>query len=214
MIASSFIGFLVQIGDKTGTGEGVILWSVRVWKEILVIIEGLLIPPLSKLSSDMKPLNDKEVDIVFKWLKFLRDYFYAEGEGVSLAKLQNQKYRDVVSIRLYYDWHTDTLMEECVREAVPVKKRVKSVYNQRNLGTIKERKKVKKEEKEVSNGETIMRILRMRPNTQEFIAQQLEMMATVQAEREHAQADKPQRRSQRPREAEIPEVPSLPSAAS
>jgi hypothetical protein len=60
-------------------------------------------------------------------------------------------------------------MEECVRamqqslrEAVPVKKRVKSVYNQRNLGTIKERKKVKKEEKEVSNGETIMRILRMR----------------------------------------------------
>lgn len=63
----------------------------------------------------------------------------------------------------------DTLMEECVRamqqslrEAVPVKKRVKSVYNQRNLGTIKERKKVKKEEKEVSSGETILRILRMR----------------------------------------------------
>jgi hypothetical protein len=42
---------------------------MRVWKEILVIIEGLLIPPLSKLSSDMKPLSDKEVDIVFKWLK-------------------------------------------------------------------------------------------------------------------------------------------------
>ena len=59
-------------------------------------------------------------------------------------------------------------MEECVRamqqglrEAVPVKKRVKSVYNQRNLGTIKERKK-EKQEKEVYNGETIMRILRMR----------------------------------------------------
>jgi hypothetical protein len=62
----------------------------------------------------------------------------------------------------------DTLMEECVRamqqslrEAVPVKKRVKSVYNQRNLGTIKERKK-EKQEKEVSSGEAIMRILRMR----------------------------------------------------
>ncbi|KAG1807094.1 uncharacterized protein BJ212DRAFT_1449371 [Suillus subaureus] len=194
---------------------------MRVWKEILVVIEGLLIPPLSKLSSDMKPLSDKEVDIVFKWLKFLRDYFYAEGEGIPLEKLQNQKYRDVVSIRLYYDWHTDTLMEECVRamqqslrEAVPVKKRVKSVYNQRNLGTIKERKKVKKEEKEVSNGETIMRILRMRPNTQEFITQQLEMMTTVQAERERAQVDKQQRRSQRPRQAESPEVPPLPSAAS
>ena len=41
----------------------------RVWKEILVVIEGLLIPPLSEVVSDMKPLSDKEVDIVFKWLK-------------------------------------------------------------------------------------------------------------------------------------------------
>lgn len=43
----------------------------RVWKEILTIIEGLLIPPLSDVSSDMKPLSDKEVDIVFKWLKVI-----------------------------------------------------------------------------------------------------------------------------------------------
>jgi hypothetical protein len=42
---------------------------MRVWKEILTTIEGLLIPPLSETSSDMKPLTDKEVDIVFKWLK-------------------------------------------------------------------------------------------------------------------------------------------------
>jgi len=79
----------------------------RVWKEILAVLEGLLIPPLSDMTSDMKPLSDKEVDIVFKWLKFLRDYFFAGGEGpVPLELLQNQKYRDVVSIRLYYDWHT------------------------------------------------------------------------------------------------------------
>jgi hypothetical protein len=40
-------------------------------------------------------------------MKFLRDYFYAGGEGpIPLELLQNQKYRDVVSIRLYYDWHT------------------------------------------------------------------------------------------------------------
>lgn len=44
---------------------------LKVWKEVLTVIEGLLIPPLSKLSSDMKPLTDKEVDIVFKWLKVL-----------------------------------------------------------------------------------------------------------------------------------------------
>ena len=60
-------------------------------------------------------------------------------------------------------------MEECVRmmqqslRASPsIKKRAKSVYAQRNLGTIKDRKREKQQEKEVSNGETILRILRMR----------------------------------------------------
>jgi hypothetical protein len=65
--------------------------------------------------------------------------------------------------------YRDALMEECVRmmqqslKSTPtMKKRAKSVYQQRNLGTIKERKKEKREEKEVNNGETIMQILRMR----------------------------------------------------
>ncbi len=43
----------------------------RLWKEILNVIEGLLIPPLSEVPSDLSPLTDKEVDIVFKWLKVL-----------------------------------------------------------------------------------------------------------------------------------------------
>lgn len=45
----------------------------KVWKELLMAIEGLLIPLLSEHPSDMKPLSDKEVDIVFKWLK-VREY--------------------------------------------------------------------------------------------------------------------------------------------
>ncbi|KAJ7938355.1 hypothetical protein B0H13DRAFT_1698484 [Mycena leptocephala] len=189
----------------------------RVWKEILSILEGLLIPPLSDISSDMKPLSDKEVDIVFKWLKFLRDYFYAGGEGpVPLEVLQNQKYRDVYSIRLYYDWHTDALMEECVRmmqqslrSAPTTKKRAKSVYTQRNLGTIKERKKEKREEKEVSNGETIMRILRMRSGTSEFIAQQLQIMSAMQAEQEQRAKELEQRKLKRPSNNKPP-VPAIP----
>ena len=36
-------------------------------------------------------------------MKFLRDYFYAGGEGLDLELLQNKKYRDVMSIRFYYD---------------------------------------------------------------------------------------------------------------
>jgi len=201
------------LGDSTKE-----IVMTRVWKEILTTIEGLLIPPLSEAPSDMKPLTDKEVDIVFKWLKFLRDYFYAGGEGLPLENLQNQKYRDTVSIRLYYDWDTDMLMEECVRmmqqtlrSSPSIKKRAKSVYSQRNLGTIKDRKREKKQEKEVSGGETILRILRMRPNTSDFIAQQLQILATMQAEQEQRERQQQKRKAQRPGGASrIPEVPAVP----
>lgn len=196
----------------------------RVWKEILNIVEGLLIPPLSDVSSDMKPLSDKEVDIVFKWLKFLRDYFYANGEGpVPQEVLQNQKYRDILSIRLYYDWHTDALMEECVRmmqqslrSAPSMKKRAKSVYAQRNLGTIKERKKEKQQEADVTSEQTIMRILRMRPRTSEFIAQQLQIMTAMQAEQEARAKELEERKLKRPSvrqgHQQLPPVPPLPGA--
>ncbi|PPQ80348.1 hypothetical protein CVT25_003631 [Psilocybe cyanescens] len=192
----------------------------RVWKEILTIIEGLLIPPLSDVASDMKPLSDKEVDIVFRWLKFLRDYFYANGEGpVSQEVLNSQKHRDVLSIRLYYDWHTDALMEECVRmmqqslrSAPSIKKRAKSVYSQRNLGTIKERKKEKKQETETASEQIIMRILRMRPRTQEFIAQQMQIMQAMQAEQEQHAKDAEERKAKRQHLREqIPAVPPLPA---
>ncbi|KAG7087446.1 hypothetical protein E1B28_013412 [Marasmius oreades] len=188
----------------------------RVWKEILIVIEGLLVPPLSEVASDMKPLSDKEVDIVFKWLKFLRDYFYAGGEGpVPLEALQNQKYRDVVSIRLYYDWTTDALMEECVRmmqqslrSSPSTVTRAKSVYQQRNLGTIKKRKKEKQEEKEVTNGQTIMQILRMRSGTSDFIAQQLQMMKEMQREKERAGKDQPKAGKKQGQQPPLPPLPS------
>jgi hypothetical protein len=70
---------------------------------------------------------------------------------------------------MFYFLFSDALMEECVRMmqqslriAPSMKKRAKSVYAQRNLGTIKERKKEKQQETEVTSEQTIMRILRMR----------------------------------------------------
>ncbi|KAJ7656477.1 hypothetical protein DFH06DRAFT_1091372 [Mycena polygramma] len=200
------------------SGNAKAMVMTRVWKEILFVTEGLLIPPLSDVFSNMKPLSDTEVDVVFKWLKFLRDYFYAAGEGpVPVEILQNQKYRDIISVRFYYDWHTDALMEECVRvmqqslRSALTPKRAKSVYSQRNLGTIKERKKEKREEKDVSSGETIMRILRMRPGTAEFIAQQLEIMAAMQAEQESRGEELEERKLQRPSSKRHERIPSAPS---
>jgi len=44
------------------------LVSMRLWKDILTQIEGLLVPPLSERPTEMRPLSEKEVDVVYKWL--------------------------------------------------------------------------------------------------------------------------------------------------
>jgi len=210
--------FNSSLGDKAKE-----MVMTRVWKVVLNVIEELLVPPLTDIPSDMKPLSDKEVDIVFKWLKFLRDYFYANGEGpVPLETLQNQKYREIVSIRLYYDWHTDALMEECVRmmqqrlRAVPSKKRAKTVYAHKNLGTIKDKKRQRRQEKEkeeADGSEVIMRILRMRPNTSDFIAQQMQIMTLQFQNEQERKAKTTARRLNRPQQdrysgADLPPMPT------
>lgn len=54
------------------------------------------------------------------------------------------------------------LMQQTLRTAPTVKKRAKTVYSQRNLGTIRERKREKKQEASGGGGDMILRILRMR----------------------------------------------------
>lgn len=85
----------------------------KLWKQILMTIEGLIVPPLSDKPSLMRALSDGELDVALKWLKFLRDFFYVGGDssGVPLSTLQNAKFNEILSVRIYYDWKTDDLME-------------------------------------------------------------------------------------------------------
>ncbi|KAK4052310.1 hypothetical protein OIO90_004391 [Microbotryomycetes sp. JL221] len=165
----------------------------RLWKEILATVESLIVPPLSDRPTDMKMLSDREVDIVFKWLGFLVNFFHGGGEGVPLGDLRNAKYRELVEARMYYDWTTDQLMEESVRtmqrkmqslsrsDSMTGLGRSKSVYQQRNLGTIRARKIEKKQNAETS-GEMILRVLRMHRGTQDFLNQQLMTLHQLHAE--------------------------------
>lgn len=148
-------------------------------------IEALIVPPLSDKPSHLRALGDGELDIALKWLKFLRDFFYAGGAegGVPLATLQTTKYNEIMSLRIYYDWATDDLMEvscwtpawmqqaniqECIKGFQSTLKHratkpSKSLLSQRNLGTIKARKSAKRAMAQGGNNtEMIMRILRMR----------------------------------------------------
>ncbi|KAG9125216.1 hypothetical protein FRC07_008537 [Ceratobasidium sp. 392] len=163
---------------------------IKVWKEILGTLENLLLPPLSDVPTDMKPLADKEVEIVFKWLDFLKNYLYADGNGLSNELLQNQKFRTLKTVPLYYDWPTDNLMEECVkvmqenlRSSSSTVRRAKSVYSQNSLGTIRQRKSAKKKDSKNQNSDIILRILRMRPGTADFIRQQISITATMDSQR-------------------------------
>lgn len=67
------------IMKQTLTDAAMVMVMGRLWKEVLVTIEGLLIPPLSDKLSQQRPLTQQEFDIVFKWLevrlfdRFLRD---------------------------------------------------------------------------------------------------------------------------------------------
>ncbi|KAF8603980.1 hypothetical protein BDV93DRAFT_522773 [Ceratobasidium sp. AG-I] len=199
---------------------------IKVWKEILSTLENLLLPPLSDVPTDMKPLAQKEVEIVFKWLEFLRNYLNAGGGGLPNELLQNQRYRDLMTVPLYYDWTTDDLMEECVRvmqqnlrSSSSTMKRAKSVYSQNSLGTIKQRKREKKKQSKNQNSDVILRILRMRPGTGDFIRQQIAISATMLSEAERPAQPRLRppasngegRRSWRAsRASPVPPVPPLP----
>jgi len=54
---------------QTLTDVSMIKVMTRLWKEVLVIIEGLLVPPLSDKPSQQRPLTHQEVEVVYKWLQ-------------------------------------------------------------------------------------------------------------------------------------------------
>jgi C2 domain/MUN domain len=57
------------IMKQTLTDSAMVMVMTRLWKEVLVTIESLLVPPLSDKPSQQKPLTQFELDIVFKWLQ-------------------------------------------------------------------------------------------------------------------------------------------------
>jgi hypothetical protein len=174
-----------------------LLVLTKVWKEVLNAIDGILLPPLSEAPSDMTQLSGREVEVVFKWLSMLRNYFNAFDEesgvaqGVPLEVLQGPKYREIVSYTLHHDANTDALMEACVREmqqrlrrAPTQRAKNKSVLQQRSLGTIKKRKQEKikgSEGEQDDNLDVILRLLRMRSGTSDFLQQQFATMGSLQA---------------------------------
>lgn len=58
-----------EILERTLTRDALINVMTKLWKEVLVTLEALMVPPLSDKPSNQKPLTQQELDVVFKWLK-------------------------------------------------------------------------------------------------------------------------------------------------
>ena len=111
------------IMNQTLTSEAMIAVMTRLWKEVLVTIEALLVPPLSDKASQQRPLNQQELDVVFKWLQNLFDFFHAVNEetgqpqGVPMNVLKSPKYHEIQSLNFFYFDSTDNLVRTSERMA-------------------------------------------------------------------------------------------------
>ncbi|OLN88661.1 Uncharacterized protein C11E3.02c [Colletotrichum chlorophyti] len=94
----------------------------RLWKEVLMAIENLLVPPLSEKPSTQKPLTQKELDIVYQWLNQLFEFFNAKDEnGVALGVpqdiLKSPKWHELAALNFFYFEDTQNLIRESERMA-------------------------------------------------------------------------------------------------
>ncbi|KAI0200306.1 hypothetical protein F4808DRAFT_429360 [Astrocystis sublimbata] len=113
---------------ETLTDATMVAVMTRLWKEVLMSIEALVVPPLSDKPSSQRPLNQREVDVVFKWLKLLYSFFNATDEngevlGVPAEVLRSPKYHELNSLNFFYFDGTDNLIRTSERMAAATAQR-------------------------------------------------------------------------------------------
>ncbi|KAF8979911.1 hypothetical protein BGZ46_004861 [Entomortierella lignicola] len=172
------------------TTEGMTMVITKLWKEMLITIESLLMPPLSNTISDRTPLTEIEMHVVFKIIEFIKLYLNGgdAGDGFPLKVLEIPKYKDLLTVRPIYDASAEELMAE-YNNSLKMPGRGKlgrqqSDYDRRFAGAIKR----PNADSLTPNPETVLRILRMRceENVDEFLKQAIETQAKAREARAQA----------------------------
>lgn len=123
------------IMNQTLTSAAMVMVLGRLWKEVLVTLESLIVPPLSDKPSQQRQLSQQELDIVFKWLQLLFEFFNAPDEetgevnGVPLDVLQSPKFYDLKSVNFFYFDSTENLIRTSERMASATAARQQSQRN-------------------------------------------------------------------------------------
>jgi hypothetical protein len=119
----------------TLTNASMVMVMTRLWKEVLLAIENILVPPLSDKPSSQRPLTQQEVDVVFKWLELLFDFFNARDEetgeamGVPSDVLKSPKWSELASLNYFYFESTDNLIRTSERMASATAQRAQAQRN-------------------------------------------------------------------------------------
>ncbi|KAG0198031.1 hypothetical protein BGX28_008487 [Mortierella sp. GBA30] len=177
------------------TTEGMTMVITKLWKEILIAIESLLVPPLSTALSDRTSLTEIEMHVVFKVVEFIKLYLNGgdAGDGFPLKVLETPKYRDLLTVRPIYDASTEDLVAEYNRAlTVPGRGRLarnQSDYDRRSggAGAVK-RPGV---DSMTPNPETVLRILRLRheETVEPFLIQAIDTQSKAREARAQAKRE-------------------------
>ncbi|KAK0734038.1 hypothetical protein B0T26DRAFT_686852 [Lasiosphaeria miniovina] len=110
------------IMKQTLTDATMVAVMTRLWKEVLMAIENLVVPPLSDKPSTQKSLTQSEMDVVYRWLEMLFAFFNARdvtGEvlGVPADVLKSPKWHELASLNFFYFDSTENLIRTSERMA-------------------------------------------------------------------------------------------------
>jgi hypothetical protein len=122
---------------QTLTEATMLAVMTRLWKEVLMAIEALLVPPLSDKPSTQRPLTQSELDVVFRWLDLLFRFFNAKDEstgevlGVPADVLKSPKWHELASLNFFYFETTENLIRTSERMAAANAQRAQQQTEQR-----------------------------------------------------------------------------------
>ncbi|KAL2128269.1 hypothetical protein VTI74DRAFT_9429 [Chaetomium olivicolor] len=124
------------IMKQTLTDATMMAVMTRLWKEVLLAVENLLVPPLSDKPSTQKPLTQSEMDVVYRWLELLFAFFNARDEatgevlGVPADVLKSPKWHELASLNFFYTDSTESLIRTSERMAAANAERAKQQAQQ------------------------------------------------------------------------------------
>ncbi len=162
---------------------------LQIWRRVLDILISLVIPPLSDKEATNEALSAQEIYVVFQWLKLAKAFFNAtengQEHGVPMTLLQGGLYKELILIGQYLDLPTPALKERCVASIKAVSRNGKStgpVPAANAQSALAPTAKTADEDERTA--EILLRILRMRPQTSDFLGHSITQLNQARMQRQ------------------------------